>query len=366
MRSFKTLSVAAVLVGMGSVLVGASVAFAATEAEQIMESCASQVVCEFDGASISDADALADVLPQGVFVVVIPQPDQAQSTPSGTLASELRDATGADTVIVIEDRATDRFAVSSAHDAVAITESLYTQRQTDGGAAVATIAQSLAPTSPPATPDDVAGGWGVWGVWGLIVPAAVVLAAAGGAVRLLRARREAKAKRKVAWAGEAERELAEALTGENGEFVKQAMRRLDERADALPGIGPRIAGLSNHVAELFIRVRKRGSDQQVRLLQVEYKDVLSKLLGALDDDYYGDIRANPQYWSTPEARLAEVERAVDSVDQQAVENIRQINESRDLDFKVALDSLIKTVNEAKLSDVYRDHENRPTNPRAQG
>ena len=65
---------------------------------------------------------------------------------------------------------------------------------------------------------------------------------------------------------------------------------------------------------------------------------------------------NPQYWSNPEGRLAEVSLAIDSVDQQAVENIRQVNESRDLEFKVALDSLIKTVNEAKLSDVYTDRE----------
>ena len=49
-------------------------------------------------------------------------------------------------------------------------------------------------------------------------------------------------------------------------------------------------------------------------------------------------------------------RAVEAVDQEAVENIKQVNESRDLEFKVALDSLIKTVSEAKLSDVYTDRE----------
>lgn len=358
MRCLKTLLVSGltVLAGVGGVLAVAPMAAAATEVEQIVESCGAQRVCQYDGASISNASELPDVLPEGVFVVVIPQPDQAESMPSGTLASQLRATTGAETVIVIEDRVTDRFAVSSDGDAVAITESLYTQGEADGGVAIAAIAQSLVPVSPeqPVGPGDDPGSLPAGG---LIVAAAVVLAAIGGTLSFLLTRRRNKTKRAIAGTREVERELAEALAGEDGAFVKQAMRRLDERAAALPDIGPRIAGLSNHVSELFVRVRKRGSDQQVRLLQSQYKDTLGKLLGALDDDYYGDIRTNPHYWSNPEARLAEVARAVDSVDQQAVDNIRQINESRDLDFKVALDSLIKTVNEAKLSDVYRDHEN---------
>lgn len=103
-------------------------------------------------------------------------------------------------------------------------------------------------------------------------------------------------------------------------------------------------------------MRKRGTDQQVRLLQAQYQDTLAKLLKALDDDYYGDILSNPQYWGGAEDRLNEVRRAVEAVDQEAVENIKQVNESRDLEFKVALDSLIKTVTEAKLSDVYTDRE----------
>ncbi|PIJ52449.1 hypothetical protein BMH30_02940 [Leucobacter sp. OLES1] len=102
--------------------------------------------------------------------------------------------------------------------------------------------------------------------------------------------------------------------------------------------------------------------KQLRLLLVQYRDTLSKLLKALADDYYGDVQRNPQYWSNPQGRLTEVQRAVDSVDQQAVENIRQVNESRDLEFKVALDSLIKAVNDAKLSDVYSDRD--PSNPQS--
>jgi hypothetical protein len=108
------------------------------------------------------------------------------------------------------------------------------------------------------------------------------------------------------------------------------------------------------VSELMIRVRRRGTEQQTRLLQAQYKDTLSKLLKALGDDYYGDITRNPRFWNDAESRLDQVRHAVDSVDLQAVENIKQVNESRDLEFKVALDALTRTVAEAKLSDVYTD------------
>lgn len=355
MRPLKTLLASGViaLAGVGAVLVApATVAVAVTEVEQIIESCGSQAVCQYDGATISNASDLANALPPGVQVVVIPQPDQAESLPSSVLASGLLSATEADTVIVIEDRASDRFAVASNQDATAITEALYSQGQADGGVAVAGIAQTLVP------PDDGESGAGVdgMGLGGVLVAAALAVAVVGGALGLFFTRRASKARKAMTSSRELERELAEALKGEDGQFVRQAILRLDERAATLPHIGPRIAGLSGHVAELFVRVRRRGSDQQIRLLQAQYKDTLSKLLGALDDDYYGDIHANPHFWSNPEARLEEVGRAVESVDRQAVENIRQVNESRDLDFQVALDSLIKTVNEAKLSDVYRDRE----------
>ena len=48
--------------------------------------------------------------------------------------------------------------------------------------------------------------------------------------------------------------------------------------------------------------------------------------------------------------------AVEAVDSEALENIRRVNESRDLEFALALDSLTRTVAEPALSDVYTDRE----------
>lgn len=325
-----------------------------SEVDQIVEACGDQPVCLHDGASVANASELQHVLPEGVQVIVIPQPDQAESVQSSTIASGVQRATGSDTVIVIEDRAQDRFAVASDQDATAITESLYSQGETDGGVAVASIAQTLDPANASGGSDG--GGPGVGGILFGIIGIVVVAGAVTGLILGLRRRGRNRTEKAVRSSRKLEKELAEALDGEDGEFVKDAIEKLNERAAAYPDIAARINGLAGHISDLFVRVRRRGTDQQIRLLQSRYKDTLSKLLKALDDDYYGDIIANPQYWSNADARLAEVRRAVDSVDQQAVENIKQVNESRDLEFQVALDSLIKTVDAAKLSDVYSDRE----------
>ncbi|MFV0432755.1 MAG: hypothetical protein ACK5LO_02055 [Leucobacter sp.] len=321
-----------------------------THIDSIIEACGEQTVCQFDGASVSNASDLSGVLPEGVRVVVIPQPDQAQSVQSSTLATQFKSATGAETVIIIEDHpGKDRFAVASDDDGTAITEALYSQGESDGGVAVASVAQTLAVDQPQP------GGGGFDGGGVVLTGAAVValIAVIGGAAIFARRRRK-RATKQIVSSRRLTKELEGALNGPDGEFVRDAIDELDRRAAAYPDLATPLTSLARHVSELFVRVRKRGTDQQVRLLQAKYKDTLSKLLKALDDDYYGDIQQNPQFWSSPDERLNEVRRAVDSVDAQAVENIRQVNESRDLEFKVALDSLNRTVTEAKLSDVYSD------------
>lgn len=332
----------------------AAPAMAVTSVADLVDTCRDQTVCLYDGASIADPGAVSGALPEGVQVVVIPQLDQAESLQPATIATQYREATGTRTVILIEDRpVADRFAVASEGDSKEITSSLYSQGEDDGGTAVLAVASTLADSGNAAGGTTSSSDGGV--VFAAFITFLLIGAAVGGAVMLLR-RRGKRAIRQVEGSRRLEKELSAALNGENGEFVQQAIERLRERAQAYPDLSGWLSQLSQHIAELFIRVRKRGTDQQVRLLQAQYRDTLAKLLKALEDDYYGDILRNPQYWSGPEERLAEVRRAVEAVDQEAVENIKQVNESRDLEFKVALDSLIKTVSEAKLSDVYTDRE----------
>ena len=346
-------SLAVVAAPAQAVPVGASPVQAVTDVNDIVEVCGTQAVCLFDGATISNAPELGSALPEGVRVVVIPEPNQAESVQSSVIATQVKAATGAETVIIIEDRAKDRFAVASDGDATAITESLYSQGESDGGIAVAAIGETLVPGTPAEAPGAGFDGTAV------IVGAVVLIAVAGatlGVVLFARRRRSARGRTSRAMSARLEKELSAALNGEDGAYIEESIEQLDRWSSSFPTIGPRVTGMTRHVSELFVRVHKRGTEQQLRLLQSKYTDTLSKLRKALNDDYYGDIVQNPQYWSNPERRLAEVSLAIDSVDQQAVENIRQVNESRDLEFKVALDSLIQTVNQAKLSDVYTDRE----------
>lgn len=345
------------MVGLAAVVVAgagaASPAYAVTDVNEIVDACGTQSVCLFDGASISNADELAGSLPEGVRVVVIPEPNQAESVQSSVIATQFKTASGAETVIIIEDRAKDRFSVASDSDTTAITEALYSQNAPDGGVAVAAIGETLVPSSGSEAPSaGFDGGALLFGGVALVAVAGATL----GVILFARRRRDARGKNSRAINARLEKDLADALNGEDGDFIQDSIEALNKWSAAFATIGPRVTGMTQHVSELFVRVHKRGTEQQVRLLQSKYKDTLSKLRKALNDDYYGDIVNNPQYWSNPEGRLAEVSLAIDSVDQQAVENIRQVNESRDLEFKVALDSLIKTVNEAKLSDVYTDRE----------
>ncbi|MCB1274297.1 MAG: hypothetical protein KDB25_07895, partial [Leucobacter sp.] len=311
----------------------------ATDINSIITACGSQPVCLYDGASIANASDLQAALPVGVQVAVIPEPDQAQSVSSLSIAEALKQHSGADTVIVIEDRPTkDRFAVASDGDAAGISASLYGQNAADGGDAVTAVASTLA---SPSTPDGPGSGTSGAPVDGGFVALAIGFALLGLAAVTLVITLGARARKKSRALGSPhalEKQLAAALQGEDGEFVRKAIDDLQDRGAAVSangtdaGLGARIQSLVNHLSELFTRVRTRGTDQQLRLLTAQYRDTLTKLTKAVADDYYGDISRNPQFWSNPEERLHEVHLAVESVDQQAVENIRQVNESRDLEF----------------------------------
>lgn len=116
-----------------------------------------------------------------------------------------------------------------------------------------------------------------------------------------------------------------------------------------------LRSLLEHLSDLFARAQ-HGPEQQRRLLVSRYAETLTKLASLLSEDYYGDLLSKPGYWSDPEQRIAQVLGAVDAVDREVIENIRQLSESRDIEFRVALESLTRPQNGARLSDVYRDRE----------
>lgn len=136
-------------------------------------------------------------------------------------------------------------------------------------------------------------------------------------------------------------------------FANTIQRRID---GAAPDRSGRLLPLIDHLSDLFARAQQRASEQQQRLLMSRYADTLSKLTALLSNDYYGDLLRNPGYWSDPEQRIAQVLHAVAAVDDEIIENVRQLSESRDIEFQVKLESLTRPQNGAKLSDVYTDRQ----------
>ncbi len=133
---------------------------------------------------------------------------------------------------------------------------------------------------------------------------------------------------------------------------------IDRIANQLPSVvadrSGRLVPLLDRLAELFSRARQQDDPQQLRLLVARYADTLTKLASLLSEQYYGDLLRNPDYWSEPQLRIAEVKNAIAAVDQEVLENIQQLSESRDIEFGVALDSLTRFQRSAKLSDAYGD------------
>lgn len=126
----------------------------------------------------------------------------------------------------------------------------------------------------------------------------------------------------------------------------------DIRLSRSLSLAPFIKDLVNHTNSLFERLEKKGSQSQKNMATVEYRDKLSKILKAVGKDYYLDIALNPKLWNDAENRLNEVKSALVALDEQVITNIRQVNENQDIEFQVALESLIRDT--ANVNDIYKE------------
>lgn len=109
---------------------------------------------------------------------------------------------------------------------------------------------------------------------------------------------------------------------------------------------------------LFERLNDRGTPQQKNLVMVSYSDMLNKISLALSDRYYLDIVQHPGLWDNPEDRIAQVKKAVAGTSFQLLENIKQINGARDLDFKAALEALAGFMDAPNVEDLYGDSKSK--------
>lgn len=203
----------------------------------------------------------------------------------------------------------------------------------------AAVAQTVTSTST-STDDSGFDGGAVLGAGGGLLGAVLV----GTAIVFLFRRRGTKVK---------------AITSRDikSEEMRDAMEelgRLTEKhtAKKYPTAKP-LQSILAHLNDLFSRIQKKGAGNQKALAEVEYANTIQKLNNALGADYYLDIAGNSNLWDNGEQRLREVEAAVRAVDEQVLHNIRQVNSSKDLDFRVALEGMLRSVDQASASDMIR-------------
>jgi len=137
-------------------------------------------------------------------------------------------------------------------------------------------------------------------------------------------------------------------------LLKELVQITEENKALLPQqMYMSLMAIRRHTEDLFNRIKRKGSDSQKVLAEVEYKDKLQKLIEAVGVNYYVDIARRPELWDNATGRKREVEDAVNKVDQQILENIRQINASKDLEFAIVIGSLVGSADDsASLHSAY--------------
>lgn len=139
----------------------------------------------------------------------------------------------------------------------------------------------------------------------------------------------------------------DSMKDEMEKFAKLTRRHMESR---YPTARP-MNSILLHLNELFTRLERKGVENQKSLAELEYSNTLKQLNNALGSDYYLDIAQNSRLWDRSGERLAEVEAAAKAVDNQLLLNIRQVNSSKDLDFRVALEGMLRSVDAPSAQDM---------------
>lgn len=332
-------------VALGALL-GALWAAPAMAADALTSCIQSTTVCVADGASISDESAVAAALKDKAHVAVVSNDDSNSLNPN-QLATELAQSSGTKELILVVDMgSSDRFGVySQSGKGDQILEALNGAGQADGGEAiVSSNVASIYNTSATTSDSGDGGGFGL--VAGIIITLAV-LGSLGTAYFFYRASRrgresalEASRPSRAAIAAQRSVELSEDLKAEIGKLSKTMERYQRSEEPKLREAGVLLQPVHDHIYELFGRIDKKNARQNREIAQVRYLNILKKLNSTLSADYFEDMVRKPELWDESDQKIAGVLTALQSVDRQIIENIKQVNSSKEIEFKVAVDSLI--------------------------
>lgn len=318
-------------------------------------------------AGISSAgDVAAAYDGSGVAVVVLPPLATTTFSP-GALAEQVLTQVDYNTVIVVVDSAYDSFGVAGDNSTL-IATTLNSNHSGDAGATLLAhsgevleareVTSTVTDTAPPEE-----GGVSpiMWGAGGLVLALTAIMAVAVTAHK----RKSTPAPVEVA----PQRLVVEdhplpADLQESYEKFENNLRELEvgTREWNLYGESRTIAdkalasgtGVLKYLHELYERL-DRGNNAQARMLAtVEYRNRLDKLSRAVSDNYLLDMLEHPELWDDPQGRGEQVHQAVTAVRDELIGNIKKLNASKDLEFTVALESLIKAVDTPTVKDAYKN------------
>lgn len=335
MKKLMTLGAAAGI--MLAAVMGASPAWAAGLVECVEDSA----VCLYDDATIGDQEGVANALDGNAKVAVVPQ-SEVEFVSANQLAAQLAEQTNTDELILVVDMATDRFGVySKSGVGDEVLAALNGAGVSDGGEAIiSSNVASVFEASPASSSEDgPIGGF----------PSVLLLFAVSAACGLFLGRKIVKGRRKNReeksdFNFEAKTmNVSEDLRKELTEFQK--LSKVYARSNGDRRLQTASAGMETllkNMSELFNRLNRKGkaTTQSQRLAEQSYLITTRKLNEALGEEYFGDIVAHPNLWEDSEKKAERVLEALSSVNRQVIDNIRQVNASKELEFRIALDTIL--------------------------
>ncbi len=307
-----------------------------TEVDATISCLQSNFICELGDVSSIDIDVDENLLSSAELKVVVAEVDRDSETglDVGMLFEELK-INNVNSVIVYDNGVVVSDAIQSNEAAM----EAYAGASNNPSEIITVLAEAIQYAGAPQPAVNSDANFEAGSIV-LFVAVALGLIAAGGVMLFLKHRRKLKGRSSSMKTQKIDLSLL--VTDE----LKEAMQHFVEATKKLSAHGDpmsdKLHAVSVHMQDLFRRLSKRGGNQTA-VAAVEYTDTLKRLTVALGEDYYQDIKANPELWESPEERLGEIARAVQEVDKQLVENIKRVNSSRDLDFRSGIDELSSTL-----------------------
>lgn len=131
--------------------------------------------------------------------------------------------------------------------------------------------------------------------------------------------------------------VSQKLGQEVGRFRELIVKH--ENSD-LPLSVERMKSVDKRLGDLFSRLSRKGTQDQVHTAAIKYQNLLKKVIYIMDEDHYMDLAKNPELWNHAERRKQDSLNCVEAVDKQILDNIKQVNDSQDLEFNITMQALL--------------------------